>query len=148
VRVQGQEEQPRVLLLSVPYALKAADAQTLGGLPASAFVQAFPGGAAGKAGATSVPGSLRAATSALPPATSNVTTTGGTAQHLAMFTKATNIQNSIVLQMGTTAIDVVGNLGINNTTPSQSLDVKSGNAIVTGAGNFLKAGNTANSLLG
>jgi hypothetical protein len=65
-----------------------------------------------------------------------------------MFTKATNIQNSIVLQMGTTAIDVVGNLGINNTTPSQSLDVKSGNAIVTGAGNFLKAGNTANSLLG
>jgi trimeric autotransporter adhesin len=137
VRVQGQEEQPRVLLLSVPYALKAADAQTLGGLPA-----------AGKAGATSVPGSLRAATSALPPATSNVTTTGGTAQHLAMFTKATKIQNSIVLQMGTTAIDVVGNLGINNTTPSQSLDVKSGNAIVTGAGNFLKAGNTANSLLG
>ena len=78
-----------MLLLSVPYALKAADAQTLGGLPASAFVQAFPGGAAGKAGATSVPGSLRAATSALPPATSNVTTTGGTAQHLAMFTKAT-----------------------------------------------------------
>jgi hypothetical protein len=54
-----------VLLLSVPYALKAADAQTLGGLPASAFVQAFPGGAAEKAGATSVPGSLRAATSAL-----------------------------------------------------------------------------------
>ena len=80
VRVQGQEEQPRVLLLTVPYAPKAVDAQTLGGLPVSAFVQAFPGGVAGKAGATSVPGSLRAATSALPPATSNVTTTGGTAQ--------------------------------------------------------------------
>src|ERR1700684_2984439 len=38
VRVNGGEEQPRVLLLSVPYALKAADAQTLGGLPPSAFV--------------------------------------------------------------------------------------------------------------
>ena len=148
VRVQGQEEQPRVLLLSVPYALKAADAQTLGGLPASAFVQAPHGGAAGKAGATSVPGSPRVATSALPPATSNVTTTGGTAQHLAMFTKATNIQNSIVLQMGTTAIDVAGKLGINNTMPSQSLDVKSGNAIVRGAGNFLKTGNTATLYLG
>ncbi|MGB7585933.1 MAG: peptidase S74, partial [Terriglobales bacterium] len=40
VRVNGAEEQPRVLLLSVPYALKAADAQTLGGLPASAFALA------------------------------------------------------------------------------------------------------------
>ena len=32
----------RVLLVSVPYALKAADAETLGGLPASAFVLANP----------------------------------------------------------------------------------------------------------
>ena len=42
VRINGGEEQPRVLLLSVPYALKAADAQTLGGLPASAFALAVP----------------------------------------------------------------------------------------------------------
>src|SRR5260370_9333493 len=42
VRVNGGEEQPRVLLLSVPYALKAADAETVGGLPASAFVLAAP----------------------------------------------------------------------------------------------------------
>jgi trimeric autotransporter adhesin len=40
VRPQGQEEQPRVLLLSVPYALKALDAETLGGKPASAFLTA------------------------------------------------------------------------------------------------------------
>ena len=33
-----QVTQPRVLLVSVPYALKAGDAATLGGLPASAFV--------------------------------------------------------------------------------------------------------------
>jgi hypothetical protein len=38
VQVQGAEEQPRVLLLSVPYALKALDAETLGGKPASAFL--------------------------------------------------------------------------------------------------------------
>src|ERR1700693_4481904 len=37
----GSEEQPRVLLVSVPYALEAADAQTLGGLPASAFARAI-----------------------------------------------------------------------------------------------------------
>ena len=42
VRINGGEEQPRVLLLSVPYALKAADAETIGGLPPSAFVLAAP----------------------------------------------------------------------------------------------------------
>src|ERR1700691_2046257 len=42
IQPQGQAEQPRVLLLSVPYALKAGDAQTLGGLPSSAFVLAAP----------------------------------------------------------------------------------------------------------
>ena len=36
----GEEEQPRVLLVSVPYALEAENAQTLGGLPASAFAKA------------------------------------------------------------------------------------------------------------
>src|SRR5262245_38719707 len=34
----GEEEKPRVLLVSVPYALKAADADTLGGKPASAYL--------------------------------------------------------------------------------------------------------------
>jgi hypothetical protein len=40
VHVNGPKEveQPRVLLVSVPYALKAADADTLGGKPASAFL--------------------------------------------------------------------------------------------------------------
>jgi hypothetical protein len=42
VSINGQAEQSRVLLLSVPYALKAADAETIGGLPPSAFVLAAP----------------------------------------------------------------------------------------------------------
>jgi hypothetical protein len=42
VQLEGQVEHPRVLLLSVPYALKAADAETLGGRPLSAFVLATP----------------------------------------------------------------------------------------------------------
>jgi hypothetical protein len=37
VRVEGQEERPRTLLVSAPYALKAGDAETLGGKPLSAF---------------------------------------------------------------------------------------------------------------
>jgi hypothetical protein len=42
VQSPGEVEAPRVLLVSVPYALKAADADTLGGIPASAFVLAAP----------------------------------------------------------------------------------------------------------
>jgi len=60
VRVEGDNALPRrVLLLSVPYALKAADADTLGGKPISAFVltekagqSASSAGGAGTAAAT------------------------------------------------------------------------------------------------
>jgi hypothetical protein len=38
VTINGGTEQPRALLLSVPYALKALDADTLGGRPVSAFM--------------------------------------------------------------------------------------------------------------
>src|SRR5467141_1807466 len=42
VNLPKETEQPRVLLVSVPYALKAADAETLGGKPLSSFVLATP----------------------------------------------------------------------------------------------------------
>jgi hypothetical protein len=42
VLLPGEEPQPRILLVSVPYALRAADAETLGGLPASAFARVAP----------------------------------------------------------------------------------------------------------
>lgn len=38
--LQGIAEEPRVLLVSAPYALKAGDAETIGGLPPSAFMRA------------------------------------------------------------------------------------------------------------
>jgi hypothetical protein len=50
VQVQGQDEQPRVLLVSAPYAFKAVDAETIGGLPPSAFVRAAAGEANSAAG--------------------------------------------------------------------------------------------------
>jgi len=40
VSIEGQPEEPRILLVSAPYALKAGDAETLGGLPPSAFLMA------------------------------------------------------------------------------------------------------------
>jgi hypothetical protein len=38
IQVENKAEQPRIMLVSVPYALKAGDAATLGGLPPSAFL--------------------------------------------------------------------------------------------------------------
>src|SRR5215470_18416201 len=42
VQVAGRPEQPRVLLVAVPYAIKAGDAETVGGFPPSAFLLAPP----------------------------------------------------------------------------------------------------------
>ncbi len=75
VQVAGEAPQPRVLLVSVPYALKAADAATLGGLPPSAFALARPASEA--AGAVSP--------AIMPNVISNVTTTRGTANKVAGF---------------------------------------------------------------
>jgi hypothetical protein len=110
VQPEGQAEQPRVLLLSVPYALKAGDAQTLGGLPASAFVLAAPPNSS----AMSASAESAAATSASvsPATTSDVTTTGGTVDAIPLFSTATNIQNSLLTQTGTTAINVGGKLNL------------------------------------
>jgi trimeric autotransporter adhesin len=54
-QIAGEPAQPRVLLASVPYALKAADAATVGGFPASAFVLA---GAARTSTAPGAPGTI------------------------------------------------------------------------------------------
>jgi hypothetical protein len=113
VTINGGQEQPRVLLLSVPYALKAADAQTLGGLPASAFVLAAPptgtnDGESPAGGAVAVAPAAQVS----PATSSDVTTTGGTANTIPMYTTATNIQNSILTQTGTTAVNVGGKLNL------------------------------------
>jgi hypothetical protein len=120
VSINNGEEQPRVLLLSVPYALKAADAQTLGGLPASAFaLAASPMSANGSAPATS---HLERGISS---ASSNVTTTGGTANTIALFTTATNIQNSILTQTGTSTVNVNGILSATGAVNGSSYEIGS-----------------------
>jgi hypothetical protein len=108
VTFNGGVEQPRVRLLSVPYALKAADAQTLGGLPASAFLLAPPVVAGEASSSSAVPAAK--SSSASPSASSDVTTSGGTANALPLFTTATNVQSSIVTQTGTTTVNVAGKL--------------------------------------
>ncbi|MGA8150996.1 MAG: hypothetical protein WB952_08610 [Terriglobales bacterium] len=121
VQVQDQEEQPRILLLSVPYALKAGDAQTVGGLPASAFVLAAP-----PATASAAPVSSDSAASA-PPPSSSVTGTGS-AGLLPLWDSASDIITSALSQSGSGSS---AKIGINTTTPSTTLDVK-GSATIRG----------------
>ncbi|MGH8247106.1 MAG: hypothetical protein ACREUU_11835, partial [Gammaproteobacteria bacterium] len=60
VQIPGEEERARVLLVSVPYALKAADADTLGGKPLSAFVlvESPPAASKPEAESAAAPGDL------------------------------------------------------------------------------------------
>jgi hypothetical protein len=120
VQEQGQAEQTRVLLLSVPYALKAGDAETVGGLPPSAFVLAAPA-----AILTTNPSASQGATAQpLAVGTTPVTTAGGTVNKLAKFDAAADITNSQLFDNGT-------NVGIGNTAPAAKLDV-SGTGIFRG----------------
>ncbi|MGO9086047.1 MAG: tail fiber domain-containing protein [Terriglobales bacterium] len=109
VQVSGQAEQPRVLLVSAPYALKAGDAETIGGLPPSAFVLAAPLAISSATASSTV---ASTAESVSPATTSDVTTTGGTVNAIPLFSTATNIQNSILTQTSTKAVNVGGKLNL------------------------------------
>ncbi len=110
LELPGEVEQPRVLLVSVPYALKASDADTVGGMPASAFVLA-PTGAGANA---STPGSAKstAAKSKAEP----LFTSSGTTNYIPIFTDSTgDIGNSTIYQ------STSGNVGIGFSNPQQRL---------------------------
>jgi len=128
VRVNGGEEQPRVLLLSVPYALKAADAQTLGGLPPSAFVLASPVNNAN----TSANGFNNSAPPAQGSAVSLPSPTvggSGTQNYIPLWTDSTgDLGNSILYQSGTGSS---AKIGVNLKNPLFTLDVN-GQELVRG----------------
>jgi hypothetical protein len=121
----GEEEQPRVLLVSVPYALEAADAQTLGGLPASAFMKVAPpaavlGGTPGSSvpPATAAPltfpgtGAIAETTSGSAAVQAAVTSAGsGTANTIPKFSSSTSIVNSqITDQNGMVSVENLSNI--------------------------------------
>jgi len=114
VQPQGQEPQPRIMLMSVPYALKAGDAQTIGGLPPSAFVMAprsvaASGSAAGglSTAAPSTPAGINAATIA----------GGGTKDYVPLWLTSSKLGTSKIFQ------STAGDIGIETTTPAANLDV-------------------------
>jgi hypothetical protein len=115
----GVGEQPRVLLVGVPYALKAADADTLGGLPASAFMQT--GQSAGSAGSVGAPspspagGALRGGPSdsaGQAQSAKGISAQSETpvANYLPYWNGVSNLGNSVLFQSGS-------NLGIGTTAP-------------------------------
>ena len=122
VQVEGQAEQPRVLLVSAPYALKAGDAETIGGLPPSAFLLAAP-----PTGSAASPLTTPTASAATPAAT-DVTGTGK-AGYIPKWTTASNIGDSVLFQSGTGA---TAEVGIGTATPTSTLDV-SGTTTLGGA---------------
>jgi hypothetical protein len=93
VQPDGQVEAPRILLVSVPYALKAADADTVGGKPASAFV-------------------LADSTVQVSHTAESVTAqaTSGTAGYLGVFTNTTDLGNSVIFEN-------TGRIGVGTTAP-------------------------------
>jgi hypothetical protein len=116
VQIAQQPELPRVLLLSVPYALKAGDAATIGGLPPSAFVLAAPPSGVAT---TYITDAVTGQTSS-PETATDVTTTGGTANYLPVFNGTSTIIDSVVFQSATSPFKI----GINTATPASTLDVK------------------------
>lgn len=127
VTISGQEEQHRVLLLSVPYALKAADSETLGGLPASAFMLAAPASGGSNAAMTAAPAST-------PPALGVSGT--GTPGYLSQWTATNTIGDSALFQSGTGS---TARIGINTSSPLATLNVK-GTTMMQGATTMASAG--------
>jgi hypothetical protein len=117
LQIAGEAEQERVMLVAAPYALKSADAETLGGLPPSAFVLATPA----YAKSATATGATASENASAP--TSTVTTSGGTAGTFPMFNTATDIENSTITQTGS---GTSAKVGIGTTTPATTLDVKGG----------------------
>ncbi len=119
VELPGEGEQARILLVSVPYALKASDADTLGGKPASAYALA-PTEASATTATTS-------ATSTTASTTSTTTTKGKkpasagteTMGYIPMFIDTSgDLGNSVIQQVGS-------EIGIGE-APAQTLDVNGG----------------------
>jgi len=118
VQINGQPEQARVLLLSVPYALKASDAETLGGLPPSAFVLA-----ASSFSPVAPPAATPSPAPAPPPAT---VTGAGKANYIPLWTGTSTLGDSILFQTGSGSATKVG---VNLTNPASTLDVNGGGTI-------------------
>lgn len=114
IQPEGAPEQDRVLLVSVPYAMKASDADTLGGKPLSAFVLA--GTTQSSTPTTRIASAASGAGTSVVAMADPVSVTTGTANYLPKFADTTNLTNSRIF-------DLNGSIGIGTTTPESVLDI-------------------------
>lgn len=131
VQPQGKPERPRVLMVSVPYALKAADAETLGGLPASAFALA---GTVAESRTVDVPASAMVSAGSAAHMAPDLSGSG-TTDRIAYWTNSSTLGTSALVQKS-------GQIGLGTSTPGTKLEVDTstntailGNATAT-TGNF------------
>jgi hypothetical protein len=117
----GVAEQPRVLLVGVPYALEAANAETLNGKPASAFVLAEPPVSpsavidlSAPTLLTAKPPSSQSSPQQPTPCTALTSDGSATAGSVALFTTSCNIESSVITQSGT--VVGIGGLSIDSST--------------------------------
>jgi hypothetical protein len=131
VQLPGESEQARILLVSVPYAMQAADSVTLGGRPASDYV--LRDQLNGWSGAGIQPSASSQINSAAAGGSQPVVS--GTVNFIAKFTPTgSDVGNSQIFDNGT-------NVGIGTTNPSAQLDVQ----VTTGSSrNALNTGVTLN----
>jgi hypothetical protein len=116
VQVEGQAEQPRALFVSVPYALRASDAATIGGLPPSAFMRAHePGTGSENNSSTASTYSSTASTSSTPVASGTAASSpkfsgSGTTDFIPIWTSSSTLGNSTIFEKA-------GKVGIGTTAP-------------------------------
>ncbi len=142
----GEREQPRVRIASVPYALKASDAETLGGLPASAYLRA-PTAASTEGGSRETSTVTSAAVTATE-APSLAAVLPGTTNFLAKYVNGSDVGNSAVYEAPTATVPT-GAVGIGTTTPLDQLHLRftNPNGAITGLA-VQNLGNTATSYSG
>jgi len=125
-----------VLLVSAPYALKAGDAETIGGLPPSAFVLAAPSAGPAASGSIATP-------AAIPTDAPAAVTGSGKADYIPLWSTATKLGSSVLFQSGTGA---TAEVGIKTATPASTLDVNG--TITLGGTTTLPATGTATASAG
>jgi hypothetical protein len=111
----GQEEQPRVLMVSVPYALQAQNAQTLGGFPASAFAKAATTAAIVSSSAldtaSTAPATVALAATSAVASSQAVTISGATVNTIPKFASGSSLTNSqITDQNGMVSMQNLSNI--------------------------------------
>jgi len=142
VQIAGETESAsggRVLLVSVPYALKAAEAETLGGRPASAFLTSEmlgtsagtlrgPNRRLGRSGANTSRQIKLSCTVGLSGCTA-ATIQSGIASFLAKFSDSSTLVNSLIFDTGT-------RVGLGTQTPFFQIDIQNTDTSAAGANLF------------